>query len=271
MGNICLAFGPWLVHRSDVSPEAAAFWRLLIAVPLLALAVRISRGALPRIDRRLGIALALGGMFFALNLTFWHIGLLHTRFANASLFANVASFTFPAYGYLLARRWPHPRSAFALLLAAAGLILLAGRSYELSPADLKGDMLCVLGGLCYTGYLAALDGVRGSHAPLPLMLLLCMATVPFIGVIAGLAPPPFWPRDWTPLILLAICSQVLGQGAMLYALGRLPPVVVGLALMIQPIGNAAIGWIVYGQRLGLADLLGAMLIGAALVLVRRGD
>lgn len=79
------------------------------------------------------------------------------------------------------------------------------------------------------------------------------------------------PGNWTPLIILALVSQVLGQGLMTYALGRLSPLVIGLALLIQPVVAAAVGWIVYGERLGPLDLVGAVLVAIALVLVRRSS
>jgi drug/metabolite transporter (DMT)-like permease len=41
-------------------------------------------------------------------------------------------------------------------------------------------------------------------------------------------------------------------------------------LLTQPIIAGTIGWLVYGETLGAADLTGAVLVAAALVLVRRG-
>eukprot|EP01035_Chromulina_nebulosa_P043258 gene43258-58597_t len=78
------------------------------------------------------------------------------------------------------------------------------------------------------------------------------------------------PHDWTPLLGLALVSQLIGQGLMIYALGRFSPLVVGIALLIQPVVAAAIGLLVYGERLGLPDLIGAVLVAVALVLVRDG-
>ena len=43
----------------------------------------------------------------------------------------------------------------------------------------------------------------------------------------------------------------------------------GSALLTQPLVAAAIGWSVYGERLTAPDIAGALLIAAALVLVRR--
>jgi drug/metabolite transporter (DMT)-like permease len=56
---------------------------------------------------------------------------------------------------------------------------------------------------------------------------------------------------------------------MIYALGKLPPLIVGIALLTQPIIAATVGWLAYGETLGAADLTGAALVAVALVLVRR--
>ena len=76
------------------------------------------------------------------------------------------------------------------------------------------------------------------------------------------------PADWTWVILLAVGSQVIGQGLLVYAIGALSPLVVGLVLLTQPAISAVVGWFAYGERLRPIDWLGALAIGAALVLVR---
>jgi drug/metabolite transporter (DMT)-like permease len=55
---------------------------------------------------------------------------------------------------------------------------------------------------------------------------------------------------------------------LVYALGSVSPLVVGLTLLTQPAISALVGWIVYGERLGPLDWIGAAAIAAALVLVR---
>jgi drug/metabolite transporter (DMT)-like permease len=76
------------------------------------------------------------------------------------------------------------------------------------------------------------------------------------------------PQDWTGVLLLALASQVVGQGLLVYALGEVPPLVVGLALLTQPAVSAVIGWLVYAELLTPLDFLGAAAIAVALVLVR---
>ncbi|MBV9841640.1 MAG: DMT family transporter [Sphingomonadaceae bacterium] len=271
VANICLAFGPWLVRLADMGSEASAFWRMTLGAPLLLAATAATRQPLPALTRPLLLTLIAAALFFAVDLAAWHIGIHHTRIANASLFGNITSITFSTYGFLAARRWPARNQTIAMLLAVAGVLLLAGRSYELSVANLGGDLMCILAGLAYTGYLVLLERVRGRVAPLPLLALVTIATVPMLGLFALFRGRPILPHDWTPLVLLAIGSQLIGQGLTIYALGELPPVVIGLALMIQPVVGSTIGWLFYDERLTPLDLVGAVAIAAALVLVRRRE
>ena len=102
VGNLFLAAGPWMVRLADVGPTASAFWRFALALPLLLLlATRGERGG--PLDRRLVWAIALGGLFFAIDLVLWHESILHTRLANATLFGNSATLFYPIYGFLIAR------------------------------------------------------------------------------------------------------------------------------------------------------------------------
>lgn len=269
VANGALAFGPWFVRLADVGPVAAGFWRITLAAPLLAGAA-LARGWRPAgLPRGLWLVVAFGGLCFAADLGAWHLGILRTTLANATLFGNSATLMFPVYGFLVARTWPTRVQGVALGLAALGAGLLMGRSYSVDPRHLAGDLLCLLAGVLYTAYFVLMARARAAMAPLPALALSTLASILPLLVLALLLGERLVPRDWTPLIGLAVVSQVLGQGLMIYALGRLPPITVGLGLLTQPVVAATIGWIAYRERLGVADLVGAVLVAIALVLVSR--
>jgi len=267
-GNVALAFGPWMVRLSDVGPVAAGFWRLAIGLPFLMLLAKATRTPVPPMKRALWETLAIGGLFFAADLGAWHAGIHHTRLANATLFGNVASFIFVIYGFVVARRRPSRVQIGAFALAIAGVALLMGRSYELSAKNLIGDLLCLAAGIFYFFYLVAIDRARGLMQPLPTLVISTAFGVLPLLAIAWMLGERILPGDWTPLVLLAIGSQVVGQGLLVYAIGHLSPVIVGLGLLTQPAIAALIGWSAYGERLTPADMAGMIAIGAALILVR---
>ncbi len=270
VANGALAFGPWLVRLADTGPVASAFWRIAIATPLLlAVAIGRHRAAILRLPAMLWLTLLVSGVAFAADLAAWHVGILRTTIANATLFGNSASLIFPIYGFVVARALPARGQAIALGLALAGGALLMGRSAELSPDNLVGDLLCVLAGVLYAVYFIAMSGVRARLDAVPALALSGVASVVPLLAFALVLGERILPGDWTPLILLALCSQIVGQGLMIYALGHLSPLVIGIGLLIQPAVGATIGWLAYGERLGALDLVGAALVAAALVLVRR--
>ncbi|MGQ0558547.1 MAG: DMT family transporter [Sphingosinicella sp.] len=267
VANLCLAAGPWLVRLADVGPVSAAFWRLALALPFIAwLGWRHHRPGTA--TPWLIAAVALGGLFFAADLAAWHAGILMTRMANATLFGNFASLLFAIYGFVLLRALPRPGQAAALLMAAAGTLLLLGGRLEMSWRNFSGDLLALLAGILYFLYLVAVDRARRTMRAWPVLAIATMAgTLPLLAFAAMLGER-ILPGDWTPLILLSIGSQLVGQGLLVWAIGKLSPVVVGLAFLIQPVAAAAIGWLAHGEALSGADLLGAGLICAALVMIR---
>jgi drug/metabolite transporter (DMT)-like permease len=268
IGSTALAFGPWLVRLSGVGPVAAGFWRLALALPFLALVARAAGEPVHWPGRRLGGLVALAAFFFAADLAAWHVGIRMTKLGNATLFGNVSSFAFAAWGLWLARRWPSPTQGLALGLAAAGAALLMGSSFELSPRNFAGDLLALFAGLLYTGYLIAVQQGRGSLKPMPLLFLSSLLGAAMLLPFSLALGEPVIPRDWTFVLLLAIGSQVIGQGLLVYGIGYVPPLVVGLVLLTQPAISGLVGWLAYGETLRAIDWLGAAAIATALVLVR---
>ncbi|MES2002622.1 MAG: DMT family transporter [Pseudomonadota bacterium] len=267
-GNCVLALGPWLVRLADVGPVAVGVWRLVIALPFLWLLAR-SMGQSPHCPRRaLIITILIAAIFYALDLAAWNAGILLTKLANATLFGNTGSLVFAVYGLILAKGAPSARQMGALLLAFSGGALLMSGSYELSARHFAGDLLAVFAGLTYGGYLIFIERARTKLQALPLLLLATLFAIPPMILFSVTLGENMWPTNWTPLIIFALSSQVLGQGLLVYSIGHFPPLVVGLALLTQPAVSALVGWFAYDERMSAGDVVGAFAIGAALILVR---
>lgn len=270
-GNVALAFGPWLVRLSDVGPVATGFWRLTIALPFLLLVGRFAGQPAHWPRRALVLTVTIAAIFYSLDLAAWNVGIRMTKLGNATLFGNAGSFVFAIYGLWLVHRPPSAKQAGALILAIAGAALLMSRSYELSPNNFAGDLLTLLAGLLYGGYFIFIERGRTELKPLPILILSTSFSIPMLLAISTGLGERVWPHDWTPLVIFALSSQVIGQGLLVYSIGTLPPLVVGLALLTQPAISAAVGWFAYGEMLSATDVAGGLAIAAALVLVRLPD
>ena len=128
-GNVALALGPWLVRLADTGPVSAGFWRLLLPIPLIALFAWRER-ARHRIDGRIALLAVVAGIFFALDLASWHLGIERTRLGNATLFGNAGSVILMVWGLIALRRAPTRREGLGIAAALAGAAILMGRSLE---------------------------------------------------------------------------------------------------------------------------------------------
>lgn len=268
VGNIVLAFGPLLVRLTDTGPVAAGFWRLFLAIPLLVLIAGWRGKGVTSIGGKLWMIIAAGGLLFAADLGSWHVGIVQTKVANATLFGNITSLILPIWGIVVLRQRPTLMQGVAIVLAMAGTALLMGNSYELSPRYLRGDLLCILAGVLYTGYILTVQRVRQALDSWSLLAASSIASVGPLLLFALMLGEDIWPHDWTPVILLALMSQVIGQGLVVYTLAWFTPLVVGLMLLLQPLVGALAGWLVFGETLSATDAVGAIAIAVALVLVR---
>ena len=268
LGNVALALGPWFVRMADTGPVSAAFWRLALAVPVLALLARVSGQRLGGFGTKVWLAIAGAGLFFAADVGLWHIGIGLTRMANASLFGNAGSLVIMVWGLISLHRAPRAGEWLALVAALGGAAILLGRSLEIGTATAIGDLFCVAAGLLYAGYILLIQKHRVSLGGWSLLTWSSLFGLPVLLAAALLLGEPVWPTQWWPVIALALSSQLIGQGLLVYSLKHFSAMVIGLTLLTQPAVAVLVGWAVFGEVLGPLDFVGMTMVAAALVLAR---
>ncbi len=272
VGNIALALGPWFVRLADSGPVSAGFWRVALALPLLVLFARANGQRLGGISRGMMLAVLVGGVLFGLDVASWHLGIGLTRMTNATLFGNAGSLILMVWGFIAWRRLPKGREWPAMAAAIGGAAILMGRSFEISPATLAGDLFCLLAGVLYAGYLLILQGARKALGSWALLAWSSLGSAPVLLAIALALGEPVWPHDWAPILGLVVTSQLIGQGLLVYALKHFSPLVIGIALLTQPAVAALVGWLSFDEVLTPLDMIGVALVGSALVLAKvTGD
>lgn len=270
-GNAALAMGPLWVRLADSGPVSAGFWRLLLALPCFVLLARMNGQRLTGFAPATYAAIVGAGLFFALDLASWHLGIGLTRLGNATLFGNGGSIILMAWGLIALRRLPHRNEWLAFAAAMIGAAILFGRSLEIDRTTLIGDLLCLLAGVLYAFYILLLQRARANLGNWTLLVWSSLAGLPVLLGLAIALGEPVLPTTWWPLIALAFTSQLVGQGLLVFALRHFTPLVIGLALLTQPALAVVLGWTVFGEVLSPLDGLGMALVAGALVLARRNE
>ncbi|HEX7198853.1 MAG TPA: DMT family transporter, partial [Dongiaceae bacterium] len=279
-GGTAIGFSPIFVRLSELGPIATGFYRLFLALPLLWLWMRLEagRGARggPQLKRRSAewLAAAVPGVLFAGDILFWHWSITYTTVANATLFANLAPVVVTLGAWLYLRERITSMFLIGMALAMGGAALLVDASVALGNRYVFGDMLGLITAGFFGSYVIAVARVRDRIAASTLMfhssavtaLLLLAATL-----IAGESLKPQSLGGWSVLVALAWVSQAIGQGLIAYALGHLPASFSALAILIEPLTAAILGWAWLGEALTVLQAIGGAIVLAGIIVARRAS
>lgn len=283
-GALAIGSSGIFVRLSETGPTATAFWRGALALPFLAAWAWMERrartgsaavagsappaSAAPWRDRRFIWA----GLLFAGDLALWHWALLLTSIAAATLEANLAPVFVTLIAWIAWRERPRPAFLAALALALAGVVLIVSPKLGAGRGALLGDVLGVGTAVFYAGYIVVVARLRNTCGTGVVML---NSTVVFTVALLPLALTqkfvPDTAEGWALLAGLALIAQSLGQGLIAYALAHLPATFGAVGLYIQPLAAACYAWLLLGERLTAAQLLGAVVVFLAIGLARRSQ
>ncbi|WP_347240136.1 DMT family transporter [Thermus sp.] len=278
LGILAISFGSILVRLAlAASGDRSLAFSLVMSAGRMALAALLLAPGWGRpLEDRAGLPWAVGaGVFLALHFAFWITSLSYTSVAASTALVTTNPIWITLLGWLFFREKP---SFFTLL--GVGVALLGGLLIGLGDAEgsgganpLLGDALAVLGAWAASLYLllgreaqrrglSLLDYVRVAYTAAALLLL----PLPYLfGGGYGGYP---WPV-YLYLLLMALLPQLVGHTSFNWATRHIPPVLVTLAILFEPVGASFLAYLLFGELPGVKVLLGALvlLLGVALAVV----
>jgi drug/metabolite transporter (DMT)-like permease len=271
VGVACIAWSAIFVRWTDVPGTVSAFYRLLIPSLILAPTWFLDRRT-PRVSARTLAIIALGGLFFALDLALYNTSILQTSAGNATLLGNQTPIAVGLLTWLALGRRPAASFWLGLALAAAG-------SAAIVWADLSrvrfgaGDFMALGAAACFAVYLMVIEEVRTSTTTLAFLRLAMVSSTIFlyaINRVMGVSLSVPAGRSWPALLGLGIVSQLGGYLALTYALGHLRATVTSVALLAQGPLTALIAAPLLGENLTLSLVIGGSLVLLGVGLANRG-
>lgn len=261
LGACAIAFAPIFVRLSDAGPTASGFWRLLLSLPLLALLTAAGgRGEELRSSNR---AALIAGVLIGFDLACWHYGIRMTSVTNATVLANLSPVFVTIAAWLFFKEKPARMFLAGLALAMIGAWAMAigrGASAPGSNPPL-GDFLSAATSGWYAGYFLAVRAARRRMTAFAVMFwssLVGAAVMLVVALAMGEQIMPITALGWGACIGLA-AVHVVGQGAIAWALGRLPTATASVVVLIQPALAALLGWLIFKEVLNPLQGLGGAL------------
>ena len=269
-GACVLGLSPVLVRLTETGPAAAGFWRLALALPALALMARRTE-AKARGPSRLAL---VAGLMFALDLTFWHYGIKYTSVANATVLSNLTPVVVTAFAWAFLKERPRPLFLLAVAVAVGGAVLM-GLQRKGAPGlnPPLGDLLSAITTLWYAFYMLAVSAARRNESASAVMFWSSLAAAPLMLAAAALLGEQISPATlagWAACLGLAFV-HVAGQGAIAWAMGRLPAATASVTVLIQPVVAAALGLALFAELLTPLQTLGGLTALAGVVLAQQAS
>jgi drug/metabolite transporter (DMT)-like permease len=274
LGALAMGISPTFVRIADVGPLASAFWRVGAALPVLWLWAAIearssgeSIGAAFRIDKPILVA----GLVFAGDLLFWHLAIVNTTVANATLLSTMAPvWVVIGSGFFVAETVGR-NVVYGLVMCVAGAAALIGASANLSPDHLVGDVYGLATSLFFGAYFLAVRRARRHSPPGRIVFLSALITAAVLLVFALLLEDRLLPGSGSgaaALVGLALVSHAGGQGLLAFALGHLPAAFSSLVVFVEAPAAAIFAWAFLGEPISAFQAAGGALILAGIYVAR---
>ena len=278
-GAVAISFSPVFYVYSDTNPSTGAFFRMLYALPALALLAYLVRKADTRSSRTRWTDFG-AGLILAPDMLSYHSSMIFIGIGIATLIGNSQVIIVTLASWKLFGEKPNPAILLSLPIVIIGLALISGfadpEPYGEDPV--KGVVFGMMAAFFYSSFLilfrysnrelapsssVQLDATVGAALGLLVLGLLPLSSI----AIEPLELQPTWPgHGW--LILLALLCQVAGWLAIAHALPRLPAAHTSFAVLLQPVLTLVWGYVILHQEgHSQNQVIGVFLVLAAIITV----
>lgn len=270
IGGALTGFSGILLRFSEIGPVATGGWRLLIGALVFAL-FTVSFHAKDNAPMRASPILMLAGVFFALDIGFFHISLGFTSVAHSTLIAHLSPVVVLTAGVLFFGESLGVPKIVGLIAALGGTLLMTSMRAK-TGGTLAGDSLAALCMLFYSLYLLTVKRARRGHDTLAIMLWSSAVSAVCLFVTAFALGEPIVPATlpgWAVVIAMGLVIHAGGQGLIAYGMRETPVGLSSIMLLMPPVVAATAAWPIFGEVLTPLEIVGAAFVLAGLTLASR--
>ncbi len=248
----------------DRIPAAGVAWLRLVVAALVLLAWR-RPWRTPWTRRSLGAAVAFGVVLATMNVTFY-LAIEHLPLGTAVAIEFIGPVAVAA---LTGSGW---RDRLAIGLAAVGVVLLAGVTLSTGEGEVVlGLALILAAAACWAGYVVLGRRVAVGHDGVTsLAVAMAAGALVWAPVLAGRGAPVLTsPALVLAVVAVAVLSSVVPYALEQTVLRRVSSATFAVLLALLPATAAVVGAVALRQWPHPVDVVGLVLVSAAIALTSR--
>lgn len=257
---------------TDASAISLTFFRLLIAAVVM-VSFAISRRSLTSLPR-LGLLLVLlSGGALSFHFATFILAVKETTVANATFLVNTSPIMLAVMSPILIRERTTSREALAVLVAMAGILLVAhgGNGFR---AFGFGDFSALLAAFFVTiysliGRYLRTNGVDTACYTSYVYVVATILSLAMVGISPAQTFRTYDTQNLLAILGLGIVPTLLGHTLYNYALGSVKAVTANLFPLLEPIIASVFAVVLFGEIPNIVQLGGYSLILLAILVVAR--
>jgi len=273
IGAFLISFSPVMVSMSDLQPTVSAFYRVFIGSIFLIFVIFLNRNLYIN-SFSVNPYLILAGIFFALDLWFWHRSILYIGPGMSTLIANFQIFIIPLISFFIFSMATNKYQIIAIVLGITGLYLTLGYGGSIDNENIKlGFMFGIMTALAYSAYILSLkkNNIEASHEITPLISLFYVsfisALILFIVIkIEGVSMAMNDPSNLYSMLAYGIICHVFGWYMIILGLKTVTATTAGIILISQPIFSLFWDYLFFSRHTTSIEIIGIAVVIIAMII-----
>ncbi len=263
-----------LYHLAATNPLSVGFFRLAIATPTLALTcwALLGRNSF-RIARRDVARMMLIGVMLALYQACYFAAIAWVGVTVATLVTLcLAPVLVALLSVTVLRERLTVRVLFALVCAISGIVCVVGGRSAVAAhgsSDIRGILLACGSALGYAIVTLAGRSVASRYHALQINTVgfgtgsLVLLPLALATGFASVYPP----QGWLMLAYLGTVPTALAYMLFVTGMRSIPATVTSIVTLLEPLTATVLAWVLFGERLGVIGLVGALLMFTAMIVL----
>ena len=243
----------------------------LVLIPCILFFDKHEKGEAKREKKEDSKTLVIGGICCGLALciasNLQQIGIKYTTVGKAGFITALYIVLVPIFGIFL-RKKVSGRVWFSVAIAVVGLYLLCiTDEFRIG----KGDFFVLLCALVFTIHILVIDYFSPKVNGIKLSCIQFLVAGLLSGVPMLISEKPSFSTilaAWAPLLYAGIMSCGVGYTLQIVAQKDAEPTIASLILSLESVFSVLAGWIILGQTLAGKEIMGCVLMFAAIILAQ---